>query len=184
LWLCAAPPHTTSSFYFPFYLSLPSFHDKGHHQIFVSSRVTTEMSLPTTQTQEDIEQGRNGVKTPGGQKPKDRKFMSSFSRIAGTKGVASANSSFPSGLATTPDDLHVFRAEQFEAHLRRVHGATVFSFDDSSLTINLASLHRIELLKLQRQLLREALDFRYRRSATTSVSATSHTYSKIPKCRF
>ncbi|PQE04237.1 VIT family domain-containing protein [Rutstroemia sp. NJR-2017a BVV2] len=123
----------------------------------------------------------DGTNTLGSQNPSDQNVMSSSSEIAGTEEESPLYESlyeafYGSLKKTTPGKGGVFGKEQFEAHLRRVYEATVFTFDDSSLTINLASLHRIELLKLQRQLLEEALDFRYRKSVTTSTSATSHKY--------
>jgi hypothetical protein len=75
----------------------------------------------------------------------------------------------------------VIEIENFQRFLRGLYDTTVFSFGKSSLTINLASLHRIELLKLQRQLLEEALDARYQKSDITTLrSPTTHKYCKDP----
>jgi hypothetical protein len=139
------------------------------------------MTLKTGREQEDPEQGRHETNTPGSQKPKDRTFISLFRDFADKVDIGEKVD------ARLPNTSYAFRFgrpvmgdTRFEAHLRKLHQETVFGIDDSSMVINLASLHRIELLKLQRQLLEEALNFRYEKSVDiTSTSNTSHKYSKL-----
>lgn len=51
----------------------------------------------------------------------------------------------------------------FENGLQELYGGTVFpEYEDSKvITVNLASLHRIAMLRLQRRLLKEAFEFNY-----------------------
>jgi hypothetical protein len=49
----------------------------------------------------------------------------------------------------------------FETRLQEQYESTVFEFDNKSLKVNLASLQRVKLLRLQRLLLEEAFEFKY-----------------------
>jgi len=68
---------------------------------------------------------------------------------------------------------------QFEERLHELYESTLIYFDENSITVNLASLQRLRLIRLQRDLLEEAFEFNYKNPGTSRHPNASamHYYS-------
>jgi hypothetical protein len=58
-------------------------------------------------------------------------------------------------------EFEILKEMDFGERIQGLYEATVIDADGGSITVNLASLHRIRLLYYQRALLQEALEFKY-----------------------
>jgi hypothetical protein len=73
---------------------------------------------------------------------------------------------------------------QFEERLHELYELTLIYSDENSITVNLASLQRLRLIRLQRDLLEEAFEFNYKKpgSSRDPNASAMHYYSmcKMP----
>ncbi|CZR51373.1 uncharacterized protein PAC_01248 [Phialocephala subalpina] len=60
-----------------------------------------------------------------------------------------------------PEEFEAMKGDSFEKRLQEFYGETVICVNESSVKVNLASLQRIELHRLQRELVEEAIKFKY-----------------------
>jgi hypothetical protein len=73
---------------------------------------------------------------------------------------------------------------QFKERLHELYESTLIYSDENSITVNLASIQRIRLIQLQRELLEEAFEFNYEKSGSsrTPGSSSMHNYSLCKMC--
>jgi hypothetical protein len=68
---------------------------------------------------------------------------------------------------------------QFKERLHELYESTLIYSEENSITVNLASLQRLRLIRLQRGLLEEAIEFNYKKpeSSQHPNSSAVHYYS-------
>lgn len=71
----------------------------------------------------------------------------------------------------------------FEKRLQESYESTVFDLDQGFPTVNLASLQRIELLRLQKRLLVEAFDFKYLKPGYMRGTGAIREYGELKPCK-
>lgn len=89
-------------------------------------------------------------------------FRAAVERFQGNRGRDESEDPRGSGaLNGRRESFEQMREYSFEKQVHELYGSTVFDVNESYMAVNLASLQRINLVRLQQELLKDAFMFRY-----------------------